>query len=92
MAVFKYDPPVGKDAHPHSVYLLPDFKSFVNCDLRKAKQLANATQGAGEGFEFALDKWQPYYFACGESNGFHCNVGRMKFSVMPVIRPWRVHN
>ena len=42
-------------AHPCSMYLLPDFKSFVNYDLRKAKQLVNGTQGASEGFEFALE-------------------------------------
>ncbi|KAF4366854.1 hypothetical protein F8388_013919 [Cannabis sativa] len=86
--VFKYDPPVGKDSHPHSVYQLPDLRSFIKCDLSNAKKLANATQGVGNGFEVVLDKWQPYYFACGESNGFHCDVGRMKFFVMPMLRAW----
>ncbi|KAL5538704.1 hypothetical protein UlMin_044014, partial [Ulmus minor] len=71
------------------VYQLPDLRSFKNCDFSNAKKLANWTQGAGEGFKFALDKWQPYYFACGESNGFHCKVGLMKFFVMPMLRGWR---
>ncbi|KAG5038556.1 hypothetical protein JHK86_019396 [Glycine max] len=42
--------------------------------------LANPKQGAEEGFKFVLKKWQPYYFACGERNGFHCNNGQMKFA------------
>ncbi|EXC17379.1 hypothetical protein L484_027571 [Morus notabilis] len=87
--VFKYDPPADSNSHPHNVYLLPDLKSYVNCNLSNAKQIANETQGSGEGFEFVLDKWQPYYFACGASNGFHCSVGRMKFYVMPMLRAWR---
>ncbi|XWS39981.1 hypothetical protein CRYUN_Cryun18bG0101000 [Craigia yunnanensis] len=41
--------------------------------------IANSTQGGGEGFQFVLNRWRPYYFACGERNGFHCKVGRMKF-------------
>ena len=86
LAVFKYDPPVGNNSHPHNVYLLPNFKSFMKCDLSKAKEIANTTQGAGEGFAFVLEKRQPYYFACGVSNGVHCDVGHMKFSVMPTLR------
>ncbi|GMN37556.1 hypothetical protein TIFTF001_006914 [Ficus carica] len=84
--VFKYDPPVDNNSHPHNVYLLPNLESLMKCDLSKAKEIANATQGAGEGFEFVLEKRQPYYFACGASNGVHCDVGHMKFSVMPTLR------
>ena len=83
VAVFKYDPP-NDTTIPHSVYLLPDLRSFSTCDLKRAKLLANATQGGGEGFEFVLKRWQPYYFACGERDGFHCKVGLMKFFVASV--------
>ncbi|PSS19185.1 Early nodulin-like protein [Actinidia chinensis var. chinensis] len=86
--VFKYDPPVDNSSHPHSVYLLPNFWSYLNCDLSRAKRLADVTQGGGEGFEFRLMRWQPHYFACGESNGFHCDKGLMKFFVMPLFRRW----
>ncbi|XP_057495577.1 uncharacterized protein LOC130780581 [Actinidia eriantha] len=86
--VFKYDPPVDNSSHPHSVYLLPNFWSYLNCDLTRAKRLADVTQGGGEGFEFRLKRWQPHYFACGESNGFHCDKGLMKFFVMPLFRRW----
>ncbi|KAK7362671.1 hypothetical protein VNO77_04791 [Canavalia gladiata] len=85
--VFKYDAP-NATSFPHSVYLFPNFWSFLNCDVKKAKKLADPTQGAGEGFNFVLNKWQPYYFACGERNGFHCNNGQMKFAVMPMLRPF----
>ena len=50
--------------------------------------VANTTQGGGEGFEFVLKKWQPYYFACGERDGYHCKAGQMKFFVMPLFRQW----
>ncbi|KAF9622690.1 hypothetical protein IFM89_032611 [Coptis chinensis] len=83
--VFKYDPPNGT-TFPHSVYLLRDFRSFLRCDLRRAKQVASVTQGGGEGFKFVMKRWQPYYFACGERAGFHCKVGLMKFAVMPLPR------
>ncbi|XWS39984.1 hypothetical protein CRYUN_Cryun18bG0101300 [Craigia yunnanensis] len=85
--VFKYDPP-SNTTFPHSVYLLPNLKSFLNCDLRKAKKIANPTQGVGNGFELVLKRRKPYYFACGERNGFHCKVGLMKFAVVPLLR-WR---
>ena len=85
VTVFKYDPPSDTNIHPHSIYLLPSLWSFLRCDLRWAKRVANTSQGAGEGFEFVLNKWKPYYFACGESNGFHCQSG-MKFFVMPSFR------
>ena len=86
IAVFKYDPPTPK-TFPHSVYLLPNLRSFIKCDLKNAKKLGNATQGAGEGFKFVLKRpWQPHYFACGERNGFHCINGTMKFFVMPIFR------
>ncbi|CAI9768121.1 unnamed protein product [Fraxinus pennsylvanica] len=83
--VFKFDPP-NDTTFPHSVYLLPNFWSFQNCDLRRAKKIAQETQGGGEGFEFVLKRWQPYYFACGERNGFHCKTGMMKFAVSPFFR------
>ncbi|KAJ4833591.1 hypothetical protein Tsubulata_009206 [Turnera subulata] len=86
--VFKYDPPSENNTHPHSVYLLPNMWSFKKCDLTNAVEIANVTQGGGDGFEFVLEKWQPYYFACGGGNGFHCNNGTMKFSVMPSFRRW----
>lgn len=87
IAVFKYDPPKN-DSHPHSVYLLPDLKSLNSCNFSQARMLASTTQGDDEGFEFALKSWRPYYFACGESNGIHCNLGGMKFMVMPALRGW----
>ncbi|KAK1358799.1 Phytocyanin domain-containing protein [Heracleum sosnowskyi] len=83
--VFKYDPP-SNTTFPHSVYQLRNYRSFQNCDLRRAKRLASVTQGGGNGFELVLKNWKPYYFACGEREGFHCKVGLMKFSVMPLIR------
>nr|GEY83572.1 putative cupredoxin [Tanacetum cinerariifolium] len=83
--VFKFDPPSDTNIHPHSIYLLPNLWSFLRCDLRWAKRVANTSQGAGQGFEFVLNKWKPYYFACGESKGFHCQSG-MKFFVMPSFR------
>ncbi|CAK7329820.1 unnamed protein product [Dovyalis caffra] len=67
--VFKYDPPSDTNTHPHSVYLLPDLWSFIKCDLSRAVLVANETQGGGDGFEFALNKWQPHYFACGGGKG-----------------------
>ncbi|KAF8406345.1 hypothetical protein HHK36_008432 [Tetracentron sinense] len=81
--VFKYDPP-NSTTFPHSVYLLPNLWSFLECDLRRAKLVANVAQGGGNGFGFVLKKLQPHYFACGERNGFHCKVGLMKFLVMPM--------
>ncbi|KAL3814199.1 hypothetical protein ACJIZ3_015467 [Penstemon smallii] len=83
--VFKYDPPNGT-TFPHSVYLLPNFWSFQNCDLTRAKKIGEVTQGGGQGFEFVLKRWQPYFFACGEHNGIHCKTGLMKFAVWPLIR------
>ncbi|KAK7400830.1 hypothetical protein VNO78_12137 [Psophocarpus tetragonolobus] len=85
--VFKYDGP-NATSFPHSVYMFSNFWSFLNCDVKSAKMLASPTEGAGEGFHFVLEKWQPYFFACGERNGFHCNNGQMKFAVMPMFRPF----
>ncbi|CAI9781890.1 unnamed protein product [Fraxinus pennsylvanica] len=45
--VFKFDPP-NNTTFPHSVYLLPNFWSFQNCDLRRAQKIAQVTQGGGE--------------------------------------------
>ncbi|XP_057740735.1 uncharacterized protein LOC130957907 [Arachis stenosperma] len=86
--VFKYEAPNATNLFQHSVYLFPNLWSFMKCDIKKAKRVAKATQGGGEGFKFLLNKWQPYYFACGEKNGFHCNNGLMKFAVFPMIRPF----
>ncbi|KAE8708459.1 putative CUB and sushi domain-containing protein 3 [Hibiscus syriacus] len=73
-----------------SVSLLPNLKSFLNCDLKKSKMIANQTQGAGNGFHFVLKmKKKPYYFVCAERNGFHCKVGLMKFAVAPLHRHQR---
>ncbi|XP_022749172.1 uncharacterized protein LOC111298710 [Durio zibethinus] len=83
--VFKYDPP-SNTTFPHDVYLLPNLWSFLTCDFRRAKMIANSTQGSGEGFQFVLNRWRPYYFACSVRNGFHCKVGRMKFMVVPFFR------
>ncbi|KAL7128940.1 hypothetical protein ABFS83_13G028700 [Erythranthe nasuta] len=83
--VFKYAPP-NESTFPHSVYLLPDFWSFQNCDLKRAKKIGEVTSGGGQGFEFVLKRWQPYYFACGEHKGIHCKDGLMKFAVWPLIR------
>ena len=90
VSVFKYDAP-NATTHPHSVYLFSDFWSFMKCDLKSAKMVGNITQGVGEGFQIVLKKWQPYFFACGERDGFHCTNGGMKFSVMPMLHsffPW----
>ncbi|KAH6811842.1 Cupredoxin superfamily protein [Perilla frutescens var. hirtella] len=84
-AVFKYDPP-NDTTFPHSVYLLPNFWSFQNCDLKRAKKVGGVNEGGGAGFEFVLKRWQPYYFACGERDGVHCKLGLMKFAVWPLIR------
>ncbi|XP_023512234.1 uncharacterized protein LOC111777023 [Cucurbita pepo subsp. pepo] len=84
--IFKYDPP-NSTTPAHSVYQLPNMRSFVNCDLGKAKMLANSTQGSTEnGFEFELKHQNPYYFACGEANGFHCQTGSMKFTLTPILQ------
>ncbi|CAK9179705.1 unnamed protein product [Ilex paraguariensis] len=84
--VFKYDPPSANNTRPHSVYLFSNLWSFLTCDLRRAKRIAGTTQGGGQGFEFVLKRWEPHFFACGESNGFHCTNGTMKFFVMPLMR------
>ncbi|CAM8997541.1 unnamed protein product [Rhodiola kirilowii] len=82
--VFKYDSPSKAAPIAHSVYLLPNRKSYLNCDLKKAKLLANTKQGVGKGFEYTLKSWKkPYFFACGEANGIHCGPGLMKFAVFP---------
>ncbi|KAK9988288.1 hypothetical protein SO802_028527 [Lithocarpus litseifolius] len=75
--VFKYDPPTNK-TFPHNVYLLPNLKSFITCNFTNAQKVANETQGAGEGFEFVLERaWHPHYFACGV--GAHCLNGTMRY-------------
>ncbi|KAJ7946030.1 Plastocyanin-like domain protein [Quillaja saponaria] len=83
--VFKYESPPN-NTRPHSVYIFSKLNNFLNCSLTKATMVASVTQGAGQGFEFVLKKSKPYYFACGESNGIHCKLGQMKFSVVPKFR------
>ncbi|XP_075652548.1 blue copper protein 1b-like [Castanea sativa] len=83
--VFKYVPPSDTSIAP-SVYLLPDLWSYTTCDFRRAKLLANATQGSGEGFKIVLQQWRPYYFASSGHNGFHCSAGLMKFFAVPLPR------
>ncbi|XP_077224853.1 uncharacterized protein LOC143858113 [Tasmannia lanceolata] len=80
--VFMYDPPENKTP-PHSVYLLRNLRSFLACDLKKAKLAANEVQGGGTGFKFVLKKRKNYFFACGERGGIHCSLGLMKFFVRP---------
>ncbi|WCJ33762.1 Cupredoxin superfamily protein [Euphorbia peplus] len=84
--IFKYDQPSKKNIHPHSVYLLADWWSFQSCNMTNALKLADESQGVGKGFEYKMEKWQAYFFACGGGNGFHCNNGTMKFLVMPQLR------
>jgi len=90
VAVFKYAPPTTDNTTiPHSVYLLPNFRSFLTCNLTGAQMLANVTQGGGDGFAFVLKEWKPHYFACGQHDGVHCDLGKMKFFVMPMLRWFR---
>ncbi|KAK2632959.1 hypothetical protein EUGRSUZ_L00822 [Eucalyptus grandis] len=90
--MFKYDPPSDSNTHPHSVYMFPSFWSYMRCDLKRATMVANVSDGAGDGFEFKLSqKWKFYFFACGESGGFHCSTGKMRFSVVSLPRPWKWH-
>ncbi|RVW14957.1 hypothetical protein CK203_109368 [Vitis vinifera] len=87
IVVFKYDPP-SKTTFPHSVYLLPNLRSFLTCDLSRVEQVATVAQGGGEGFEFVVKNWWPHYFACGEHDGLHCKKGMMKFFVMSLPGPY----
>lgn len=81
-AVFKYSAP--SNAGAHDVYLLPDLWSYITCDFRRAKLVAKATQGGGQGFKFVLNQWRPHYFACGQgANRSHCKQGMMKFFAVP---------
>ncbi|CAK9155868.1 unnamed protein product [Ilex paraguariensis] len=85
--VFRYDPPSNTTPAAHSVYLLPNLWSYLTCDLRWAKLLANSTQGSGDGFAFVLSQWRVYYFASGEGNKLNdCRVGGMKFFAIPLPR------
>eukprot|EP01018_Ginkgo_biloba_P036205 Gb_02270 [translate_table: standard] len=79
--VFRYARPNGTIFH--NVYKLHDYSKFKGCDVRGAVLLAHENRGVGLGFPFVLKERKPYYFACGIKNGFHCQVGLMKFSVKP---------
>ncbi|MCL7028614.1 hypothetical protein MKW94_009546 [Papaver nudicaule] len=83
--VFKYEAP-NATTPPHSVYLFSDYWSYMSCNLKRAKMVGNIRQGSGKGFKFVLQKFQPYFFACGEHGGGHCNTGMMKFAVVPFPR------
>ncbi|XP_012072529.1 uncharacterized protein LOC105634305 [Jatropha curcas] len=83
--VFKYDRPVENKTRPHNVWLLPDLQSLSTCNFSKGVKIANETEGAGEGFKFVLKEFKPYYFACGIGDGIHCNIGNMRFLVVPAI-------
>ncbi|KAE8674532.1 putative Thioredoxin superfamily protein [Hibiscus syriacus] len=74
--VFKYD-----NTTTHSVYMMPNLWSYLQCDFGKAKLLANTTQGEGDGFRFVLNQWRVFYFASGEAND--CKDGQMKMVVVP---------
>ncbi|PON36876.1 Cupredoxin [Parasponia andersonii] len=81
--VFKYNPP-RNNASAYTVYLLPNLWSYITCDFRKAKLLANPKQGGGQsGFVVELNQWRPYYFASNGDNGNHCDDGLMKFFAVP---------
>ncbi|XP_050234394.1 uncharacterized protein LOC126682690 [Mercurialis annua] len=82
--VFKYDLPKDSTTHPYSVYLLPDQTSFATCNLAKAVKVADESQGGGPGFEFVLKEYKPYWFASGGGEGINCNLGKMKFKVLPL--------
>jgi len=82
---FKYAPPIENTTIPHTIYLLPNFRSFLTCNLTGAQMLANVTQGGGHGFAFVLKEWKPHYFACSQHDWIHCSLGQMKFFVMPKI-------
>ncbi|KAI3889798.1 hypothetical protein MKX03_033836 [Papaver bracteatum] len=79
--VFKYEAP-NATTPSHSVYLFRDYWSFLSCNLKRAKMVGNLNQGSGKGFKNFLQKFQPYFFACGERAGLHCNLGMMKFDVV----------
>ncbi|KDP38232.1 hypothetical protein JCGZ_04875 [Jatropha curcas] len=83
--LFKYDRPVENKTRPHNVWLLPDLQSLSTCNFSKGVKIANETEGAGEGFKFVLKEFKPYYFACGIGDGIHCNIGNMRFLVVPAI-------
>ncbi|XP_050234620.1 uncharacterized protein LOC126682899 [Mercurialis annua] len=86
--VFKYDAPKDNSTHPHSVYLVPNLRDFVTCNFTNSVMIADGSQGGGEGFEFVIKEWKPYLFACGGGDGIHCNLGKMKFYVLPLLRRW----
>ncbi|KAL3638590.1 hypothetical protein CASFOL_017961 [Castilleja foliolosa] len=88
--VFKYDEPVPGRFYNHSVYMLRDFPSYINCSLEGATLLGDVYAGDKDGFNLELKIrpfGMPYFLACGEKNGFHCNLGMMKFVVWPMFRP-----
>lgn len=82
---FKYAPPIDNTTIPHSIYLLPKFRSFLTCNLTGVQMLADVTQGGRHGFAFVLKEWEPHYFACIQYDGIHCSLGQMKFFVMPML-------
>ncbi|KAL3734805.1 hypothetical protein ACJRO7_024045 [Eucalyptus globulus] len=75
--LFKFDA-------PHNMYLLPNLYSYLKCDFRSAKLLADAPNGVGEGFEAVLNQWRLYYFASSYDKDY--SDGLMKFFAMLLPR------
>ncbi|GLJ48422.1 hypothetical protein SUGI_1022090 [Cryptomeria japonica] len=80
--VFKYARPNGSIFH--DVWRIHQVQKFKMCNLQGAQRLAHENSGVDEGFRYKLKEKKPYYIACGIRDGFHCNVGLMKFSLQPI--------
>ncbi|GER49871.1 cupredoxin superfamily protein [Striga asiatica] len=78
--VFKYP------SH-HSLSLLKDWSSYLNCSMEGSTLIGSTTAGGGEGFKVTLQPTPyPYFFVCPEKNGIHCSAGQMKFAIWPFPR------
>ncbi|KAG6425212.1 hypothetical protein SASPL_115638 [Salvia splendens] len=78
----------SNESESHSVYLLPNLYSYVQCDFSRAQLLSNPSQvEESAGFSYQLTQWRPQYFASGEGDGSaDCNKGLMKFVAVPLPR------
>ncbi|KAH6788483.1 hypothetical protein C2S51_003489 [Perilla frutescens var. frutescens] len=76
----------SNESQPHSVYLLPNLYSYVQCDFSRAQLLSTPADVEAAGFSYVLTQWRPQYFASGEGNGTDCNDGLMKFFAIPLPR------
>lgn len=85
LSVFKYAT-TSNESQQHSVYLLPNLYSYVQCDFRQAQLLSNPSEVEGDGFSYVLTQWRPHYFASGEGNATDCTDGLMKFFAVPLPR------